>query len=196
MKTKEELRLGCAEMLKNLRIKHGLSKFKMSVIAEVNEHTWNKYETGMSAPSVPEFVALFDELGDDALKTVLDYIYPEVYKANEDPRDKMIHYLHDLANDRFVQDLDYLCFGEHGSNILPQLELFTMLDHLPMKDRYEISHMIMNKYEMAKAQGTLINPDVSVPDLALIQDATEKGKEAVYQGRNSYTTSVTKRKKQ
>lgn len=48
-----ELQKQLSILLIKLRIRHGLSKFKMATLAEVSDHTWDRYESGESSPTLP-----------------------------------------------------------------------------------------------------------------------------------------------
>ena len=195
MRTQEELRAGCAEMLKRLRLDAGLSKSKMADLVYIDDHTWARYETGESAPNVPDFVYIFDALGKSALRTVLNYIYPDIYTplgADADItqlRAAAIHYFDVVASEHAVRELTYLVFGDHGSNFVAQLEMLTMIDHLPMPYRVAISRLVDTFWSLADAKGELINTDLAIPDVELFRAAISKGTTAAQSGQDGYTTA-------
>lgn len=196
MITMNELQKGCADLLRDLRLEAGLTVPKMADLMEIDKRTWQKYEDGLSAPSVPEFIDIFNRLGEDALKKVLNLIYPSIYKSlsqdsnTKDLRKALVHYFDYLASDLVVRELSFLVFGDHGSNFVPQLQEFTALDHLPMTLRYAIAKQIQIFWTVSEANGQLINLDHVMPDINMFADAIAKGEDAALSGRNSYTTSL------
>lgn len=195
MRTREELRGGCALVLQKLRARTGLPKYKMAEMIGVDLRTWDKYESGQTAPRVDEFISWFDLFSVDALTSVLEYLYPDVYTLTRDSsidelRRAALHYIGNVASDRAVRKFDFLVFGEHGSNIGAQSEEFVMLDHLPMTMRLAVASLIDTLYETASANGLLVNTDRIMPDVETFRDGLRKGRAAVMDGKASYTTSV------
>lgn len=195
MRTKEELRNGCALLLRNLRKRVEFSKSKMAETVGVDLRTWDKYESGQIAPRVDEFIAWFDLFGVDALTSVLEYLYPDVYSVTPesnmaDLRGAAVHFVSNVASDRAVRKFDFLVFGEHGSNIEAQSEEFVMLDHLPLTMRLAVAALIDTLYETASANNLLTNTEHVMPNVETFHDGLRKGREAVMDGKSSYTTSV------
>ena len=200
MRTKEELRSGCAILLQNLQNRVGLKDGRMAGEAGIDPRTWERYITGQAAPRVDEFISWFDYFEVDALPMVLEYLYPEVYSDLSDQsetkalRKAAIHYVENIASPHAVRKFDYLVFGGHGSNIEAQSEEWLMLDHLPLTMRLAVAALIDTLYETAVANGLLVNTDCVMPKMGVFHDGLRKGREAVMDGRNSYTTSSTSKK--
>lgn len=195
MRSQEELRDGCALLLRRLRERVGYSKNKMADTVGVNVRTWDKYESGQATPHVDEFIAWFDLFHADALASVLEYLYPGVYTLTQDSdvddlRNAAIHYIGNVASERSIRKFDFLVFGEHGSNIGAQSEEFVMLDYLPLTMRLAVAALIDTLYETASANGLLVNTEHVMPDVETFRDGLRKGREAVMDGKSSYTTSV------
>lgn len=192
-----ELQKQLSTLLIKLRIRHGLSKFKMATLAEVSDHTWDRYESGESSPTLPEFINIYNELGEDALRDILSLMYPDKYncivsESNiNDLRESLIHYFSHVASERVIREWAFLTFGEHGSSSLAQLEMFTMIDHLPMKYRYMVAESISKYYEMASAHNELVATDEAIPDVELFRIGLNLGKEATMEKKESY--SLTKK---
>ena len=200
MKTVEEIRADCAEALRQLRIQNGYTKAEMCIAANVDIRTWNKYESGESAPDVAKFLYIFAALGKDAMHTVLHIVYPETY-ADLSPEDETqrfretaAHYILNAASDRTVRELNFLIHGQHGSNIEPQMQEFTMLDHLPMAYRYAIAEMIYTFWRLAESRGELVRTDRIMPDIDVFLAGLTQGQEAANDHRDSYTTGVNHQK--
>ena len=169
----------------------------MATLAEVSDHTWDRYESGESSPTLPEFINIYNELGEDALRDILSLMYPDKYnclvsESNiNDLRKSLIHYFSHVASERAIREWAFLTFGEHGSSSLAQLEMFTMIDHLPMKYRYMIAESISKYYEMASAHNELVATDEAIPDVELFRIGLNLGKEATMEKKESY--SLTKK---
>ena len=195
MRTKDELQAGCAKMLKQLRLDAGLSKARMADLVYIDDHTWARYENGESAPNVPDFVYIFDAVGKSALKYVLDYIYPETYSSlgaesdSSELRQAAAHYFSSVASEHTVRAISYLAFGDHGSNFSAQVEMLTMIDHLPMPYRVAVSKLIDTFWDMAASNGEIINPGKAMPDVELFRTAVAKGTAAAHAGQDGYTTA-------
>ena len=199
MRAENELRDGCANLLRKLRAEAGYSKNKMAETLGVSFRTYEKFEQGKSAPRVDEFISYFDLFHADALHYVLEFLYPEVYEPlnhgndSADLRRAAIHYTTNVASDHAIRKLDYLVFGEHGSNIEAQSEGFLMLDHLPLTMRLTVAVLVDSLYEVASANGLLVNTDRIMPNVETFRDGIEKGRLAVLEGRTSYTTATVKK---
>lgn len=195
MRTRDELRDGCANLLRKLRLETGYSKSKMAETVGIDLRTWEKYESGQASPRVDEFIAWFDLFHADALRYVLDYLYPDIYDGlindsrTDDLRKAAMHYISNVASDHAIKKFDFLVFGEHGSNIEAQTEEFTMLDHLPLTMRLAVASLIDILYQTAEANNLLVCTDCVMPVIDVFHDGLKKGREAVMNGKQSYTTS-------
>lgn len=193
---KDQIDIEFANQLKQLRLSQGLSIAKMADKFYLDERTWSKYERGESAPTAPEMVRMFNACGADILRTTLDCVYTDVYKDVEEKGDiaamraAAVHFFQHVATDRMVREFNYIAFGNHGSNLEPQLAEFVALDHLPMDYRVAVVKNIITFYRMAAVRGELINETHVKPDFDILIDAIRKGLEAVCEGRNSYTTAT------
>lgn len=183
-----------ANAFKQLRINQGFSINKISNLVYVDAKTWAKYEAGTSSPSIPEFCRIFSILGKDALKVVLDIIYPETYgtiSPNSDTavlRQAASHYFLNVASEQMVRQWNYLLFGNHGSNIEPQMQEFCMLDHLPLDYRLAVAQMIYSLFNIAASKGELLCPNNVMPDLGILSDAISISQKSVSEGKDSYTS--------
>lgn len=192
MRTLLELQQGIAQLLTNLRKRKGLSKFKIATIVEVSDKTWARYESGDSSPTVPEFIQIYSALNEDAFRDVLNLLYPNTYHAInpnnsvEELRDALSHFSNHVASDRIIHELAFMIFGEHGSSFIPQLEMITMLNHLPMKYKYFIADDIMKYWEIAESHDELICKENIMPHIETFQQGLELGKDATINNRNHY----------
>ena len=56
MRTSEETKNICADILKDMRQRLGISKAKMAERVDLDARTYTRYEAGESAPTLPEFI--------------------------------------------------------------------------------------------------------------------------------------------
>lgn len=189
---KEKLQDFVAEMLKELRIRHGLSKAAMADILYINPKTWAKYEAGTSSPTLAEFLTIFDELGEDPLRSSLIHFYPETYSmlqsegGNEELRRAIANYFKNVATDKDVTDWSYLVFGSHGSNLSPQLQEFITIDHLPLKYRYMIAMEVLAFWSLAQVENAIVDDGNNMPNMELFEKGVRKAKQAIDKGLPGY----------
>ena len=193
MRTLLELQQGIAQLLSDLRKRKGLSKFKIATLVGISDKTWARYESGTSAPTIPEFIQIYSALNEDAFRDVLNYLYPNTYldinpnSSVEELRNALSHFSHHVASDRTIHELAFMIFGNHGSSFMPQLEMFTMLNHLPMKYKYFIADDIMKYWEIAELHGEITCKENIMPHIETVQQGLELGKEATLSKRNYYS---------
>jgi len=193
MRTKDDLKRDLALMLKSIREKHGISKSRMADALNVDYHTYCKYENGYSVPSIVDFILAFQTLGENPLRTVLEYLYPDEYGTTSDTpidliRHNIVDYIDSSASPRTIRAWNYLLFGNHGSSITAQIEMMVMLDRLPMQYRYAIGNLINSMYDVTSCRGELVYG--LEPNLEIFQAALSKGGEAAGRKANSYTSIV------
>lgn len=192
MRPKKEYNDLCAEILQDLRRTAGLSKAKMALEMQVDERTYSRYEDGSSAPTLPAFLNLLDQIDAPVMNTIVRHLYPETFESSAGAaqlRKVLSDYILTGASDRSIQEMAYLIYGPHGSPLEAQLQLFTAIDHLPMDSRLLIAKMALNMWEIENARGGLINPENVQPDMELLRAAIIKAHMAVVEGRSNYTTA-------
>lgn len=196
MREQSELRDGCAALLRRLRSDAGLSRSRMALLLGMDQRTLEKYESGISAPRVDEFISYFDQVGADALRYVLDFLYPDTYSSlspsspPDDLRGAIVHFILNVASEHTVRELDFLIFGDHGSSITAQAEEWTMINHLPLSMRFAVASLVNSLYTVASNSGLLVSTDHVMPNVGYFRDGLQKGKTAVIGGKSGYTTSV------
>lgn len=193
MRTLEDLRQGCAEMLVKYRKTAGLSRARLAFLTGIDERKVKKYEEGQSAPTVPEFFSALDAIGVPAFPTLLEYIHPSVYgdkKAGTDEtRNRVAHYVQSIATERLIHQFDYFFTGQHGSNLEPQMQLMTLINHLQLKDRIIICQLALTLWDLATIEGTTINPEDVQPDIDLLRATLSKAEAAVSAKHKAYNSA-------
>lgn len=193
-----DINQGIAEFFRNLRRERGLSKLKMANLLYMDDKTWDRYEQGKTSPSIGEFIWICEKLNVDALRPVLDILYPDTYKHItpqtdiDQLREAAAHYFMHVASDRTVREWDYITFGQHGSDMTAQMQEFCVIAHLPLEYRVLIARLVKSCWDIAEAKGELINPNNVMPDLDLFSSGIEKGHQAASEGLKSYFNKGTK----
>lgn len=166
----------------------------MAAAAGVTIKTWNKVERGETELTLSQFASVFLNLGEPALRCMLDIIYPETFahickKSGSDAiREAGKKWISEVCTDDQARMLDFVTFGRHGSNINAQLVEFTMIDQLPMHCRLIIAQNVLMMWRIAKVRGELICEDDIEVNIDAYIDALLKGRDAVLTGKNGYTT--------
>ena len=192
MRTHEDFAADFAGLMKRLRTEKRLSLRKAADIMNVDYHTFGRYESGESAPTVPDFVRFCADLGIDALPAVLEYVYPTVYGRNATDdinqiREGVAHFFAAIARDHEVREMEYLINGNHGSSLSSQIAMYTMIDHLPMYYRVAVAQLINTLWIIAESRGELLETDKTMPDVELFRKAMHLGTDAVINGREHYS---------
>ncbi len=189
MRTKEDLRSALATMIHDFRDKQGLSKAAIAKRLNVDDHTWNSWETGRTSPSVIDFVTIFESCGESMMRQTLQFIYPDQYKTgNTETRARVTRFIEEVATDHAIDIMAYLLFGVHGSNVSPQLELMCAYNHLPMEQRFMFAELVYTAFLADQHRGDLLAPDNVMPDMPVWEDGLKKAQKATYRKLQSYTT--------
>lgn len=177
-----------AEIIRQLRENHNLTKSEMANIMCVSDVTYYKYETGASSPTVPQFLELCQELNLDVFRVIYDLLYPDIEDGDtEELRKAAAYFVQNQCPDKLLRELHYIINGNHGSNFYPQAQEFTMINHLPLEYRLIIARDIFMLYDLARDKGELLHTDKVMPDEKAFMEGIRKGREAVKAGKNSYS---------
>lgn len=193
MRTLDELQQGCAAMLVKYRQLAKLSRARLAALTGIDERRVKRFEEGNDAPRVPEFFAALDAIGVPAFPLLLEYIHPSEY-SNREPgadatRARVAHYVQSVATERLVRQLDYLFVGQHGSNLEPQMQLITLINHLPLAYRVIICKQALAFWELATLRGETINPADVMPDVELLRATLVKAEAAVAKQQQAYNAA-------
>ena len=77
--------------------------------------------------------------------------------------------------------------GRHGSSWYSLLQMFTAHCHTTMQSRVNVARTVMDNYEMEAATGKLVCPENVAPDMQVLKNAVEAGKESVMYQNSGYT---------
>lgn len=170
MSVTEKTREQISSLLTVLRLRKGYSQSKMASLLGIDRHTWIRWESGESVPSIDDLTHIYRTLDEPILRPLLDILYPDnTHPAADMPIEKIrkdiAEYFLYNASDHAVRVCAFLMNGPHGSDIDAQLEEFCAIDHLPVQYRYFIAEQIYIYYMMARQRKELILTDSVMPDI-------------------------------
>ena len=125
-------------------------------------------------------------------KYILNYRYPDKFLTVDNTEiEKMVDCIHAYINtnytERDIRQMAYCMFGDTGSSWHEQLNMLTANNHCSMRSRVNICQAVYDNFLMEKARGELVNEDNIMPDLASLNIALQRGREAACESKNGYT---------
>ena len=125
-------------------------------------------------------------------KYILSYRYPDKFLTVDNTEiEKMVDCIHAYINtnytERDIRQMAYCMFGDTGSSWHEQLNMLTANNHCSMRSRVNICQAVYDNFLMEKARGELVNEDNTMPDLASLNIALQRGREAACESKNGYT---------
>ena len=174
-----------AEMWRTARNDAGKSQEWVAKALGVSKKTVQNWENGFSSPSQMKGFEFFSVLGLQPLPYYLRLLYPDNSQGDDDKLTSSLMAFVGSCTTEQKQKLLYWSYGEHGSSPFGVLELVMAHLQTPLRDRVRVAKIILDSYEFAEKEGLLT--DGVKPDIELLVHATEKGKEAVLNGKSSYT---------
>lgn len=96
-------------------------------------------------------------------------------------------YINTSYTERDIRQMAYCMFGDTGSSWHEQLNMLTANNHCSMRSRVNICQAVYDNFLMEKARGELANEDNIMPDLASLNIALQRGREAACESKNGYT---------
>ena len=133
-------------------------------------------------------------------KYILSYRYPDKFLTfdKDTEIEKMVDCIHAYINtnytERDIRQMAYCMFGDTGSSWHEQLNMLTANNHCSMRSRVNIYQAVYDNFLMEKARGELVNEDNIMPDLASLNIALQRGREAACENKNGYTMTGRTRK--
>lgn len=178
-----------AAMWRQSRMDAGKSQEYVAKKLGVSKKTVQNWECGIGSPSQMKGFEWFQALELQPLPYYLRLLYPSEFSSLDDElqtKNALILYITSQPPAQQKKLLYFLC-GDHGSAHEGVMEMLTAYLHTPLKDRINIASSIINNYDIAEANGQLVNPDHDCPDMALLKESFHNSKDAVFGGRHSYT---------
>lgn len=191
-----ESRPKLAMMLRDTRKKAGFSQEAMAYEMDVARKTVQNWEYGSSEPTAGQLLTWFEILEVNPFPYLFGYIYPDYDSLRPDDdverlRKALLGIVSELPEEG-VRQLLYILNGEHGSSSRAVINMVTAHLQTPMKDRWVHAQLIESNYEIAKHRESLTNPDNIQPNMELLDQAIQLGREAVIRDVNYYSMGIKK----
>ena len=180
MRSKEDVNYIISGLLMQLRQKKGLSKAKMADALGIDKHTWIRWESGASAPSIADLVMVYETMEEPILRPMIDILYPhedDYHESTTAARKSIAEYILDKAPDRTIRMYRYMMERPEADQ---QLEEFCALNHLPLHYRFFVAQQIYVYYQMARQHGELIYTDTHMPDLDIFASGMKRVQKAAF----------------
>lgn len=178
-------------LFRRSREKAGKSQDFMAKSIGKSKKTIQKWEAGESAPDIKTGFEWFSYLKIQPWPYFLKVLYPglDEVKLDDDQEleDVLVQFIKDCPPD--IQRKIWYCIkGDHGSSPIAILDMVIAHLHTPLRDRVAVSSIIVTNYEIAERSGTLVKNDFdALPNMNLLQVATDRGKEATIAGDSAYS---------
>ena len=191
--TKLEISDRFAEMWRKSREDAGKSQAYMAKAMGVSKKTVQNWEQGISCPAQDRAFEWFQVLGLQPLPYYLQLLFPDEFESDqhddEEVQSALMRILQSYTPE-LRRKLLYFLSGEHGSSPFALIEMTTAHLQSPLRDRINVAQSIAINYELAKDAGMLKQPDDVQPNMQVLNNAIELGKQAFRDGSDSYTTVV------
>lgn len=155
----------------------------------VSRRTIANWKDGYSFPTMPQMIKWFSALKTRMIPWLLKTQYIDEHQESKKPEKEIEQDLTDFLKGLTPAQKERLHFifcGEHGSAPDGVLEMVCSHLHTPLRDRFRVASLIMLNYEMARANHSLVLPDTAEPNIVILEESIEKGREAILQGFQAY----------
>ena len=181
-----------AQIWSSSRADAGKTQEYMAQGLGVSKKTVQNWENGITAPDFFAGSKWFQVLGLNPVPYYLSYLFPDLFDgispgdADEDINQALMSLIVNLTPVEKRQLL-FLMAGRHGSSWYSLLQMFTAHCHTTMQSRVNVARTVMDNYEMEAATGKLVCPENVAPDIQVLKNAVEAGKESVMYRNSGYT---------
>lgn len=181
-----------AKALETARTHAGLSQEKMAKCMGVSRPTIAAWEKGTTPPSLPTALMWFTCCGVSAVRYIDACIHPGLLEyLEDDPIDaekrQILHEALDEASMYEINALLYLRYGDHGSDHIGVLSEVLANLHCPLDDRVSHCGTIINDHEMARVRGLDPDPNGFQPEMDILHQAHQCGKDAAMADQAAYS---------
>lgn len=180
---------GIATMLRESRMESGKTQKFMAKSMGKSIGTIQNWESGYGSPNMIDIMEWFDCIGINPLRYILNFIHPDEYKnldSIDEFKKSLNTYMNDIASDDEVRKISFNVYGNTGSSWHSQLDMLTALNHLPLHYRVLIAQQIYDAYMICESTNKLVNTDHVKPNVDVLHDAIEKGRESAKKGHHGY----------
>ena len=161
----------------------------------VSKKTIQNWENAVTSPSLFDGSEWFRVLGMNPLPYYLAFLFPESFDgiepdASDEAIEKALMLLIKNSTSVEKRELLYLMAGQHGSPWYSLLQLFTAHCHTSMHSRVNAARLVLENYEIEEKTGKLVCPDNIRPDIEMLRNAVDMGREAAVSSSPGYTNIV------
>lgn len=191
--SEKELAERQAKMFWKSRNDAGKSQEYMALSIGVSKNTVSNWERGLSSPTIRQMGKWFKAIGLNPLRYLLNYYHGDAFdsaKIEDDDIEvsKILHDTIDLMPIRYQLILLFILAGSHGSSYASVLEMIDAHLHCDMRSRVGVADLIARNFELCEAIGTLVCDSDTMPNLELLLQSIELGKNAAFNNQQGYTT--------
>lgn len=181
-----------AKALETARAHAGLSQEKLAKRMGVSRPTIAAWEQGTTPPSLPTALKWFTCCGVSAVRYIDACIHPGLLEYLEDDlidaeKRQILHEALDEASMYEINALLYLRYGDHGSDHIGVLSEMLANLHCPLDDRVSHCGTIINDHEMARGRGLDPDPNGFQPEMDILHQAHQCGKDAAMADQAAYS---------
>lgn len=192
MRNIENDRRNVAIELSKARTKAGLSQQDMAKAMGKSIATIRNWENGYGSPDFPYILKWADLCGENIIQFLIRIINPKAADGlkssdTQEELESIDFYWRQVATKHMIDEFAYIMTGATGSDWVAQLEMITAYNHCPLRSRINIANEIITNFKLAEAAGTMIEKDKIMPNINLLEHATQEAFEAVLQGKENYT---------
>lgn len=189
MLTEIDVNVRTGKLLQRWRKEAKISQSQMAELLNVTRQTIVLLETGRVNPKLFTIFQYSYHTKHHAIQSIPEiegsHLSPDQIKVTSAVADRIKSFQSDETH-----GLSFILFGSHGSDIRAFIHLCAMYLHCPLRDRQGIALQIINNYQIAKEKGEIICPDSFSPNVALVTEAQQKGKQACLEGKESYYIGI------
>lgn len=181
----------CTKVLRESFYKSGISEIDVANRVGVHVKTLRSWIEGRTFPTFPQVVRWFIALRTRMIPWIMKMPYFEDDSnikskiTEEELESGLIDFLHSLTPAQ-KERLYFIFCSEHGSAPEGLLEMVDAHLHTPLRDRYKIASSILLNYQMALANKEAVCTGEADPNIEILSDSINKGKEAIINGQNGY----------
>lgn len=168
------------QILKQWRKKARITQEEMADKICTTRQSINRIENGLTHCKCYT-IYVWSLITKNPISSILPYF-------NNAPDDCLLHEIIS-GTSKFSEDMKKavhcIIYEKHGGNVQAVLHLFVMYLRCPLRDRQNLTLLILNCYKTALERGEIEHHDF-IPDMQLVADSQELGRQAFIKNKNQY----------